>query len=98
MPFCNDACMKRMTIRGCRRKNELAMARTYSFHAFPLKLRMRERLMSPGRSLERARSKEFGKEDTVKLFVVETDSGFGKSTLKIGKLVRPGYCATHPIF
>lgn len=47
MPFCSDACMKRMVIRGCRRRNELPMTRTYSFHAFPLKFQMGERLMSP---------------------------------------------------
>jgi len=47
MPFCSDACMMRMVIRGCGRRNELPMARTYSFHAFPLKFRMGERLMSP---------------------------------------------------
>ena len=35
---------------GHRRKNELAMARTYGFHAFPLEWQMRERLMSPRRS------------------------------------------------
>jgi len=47
MPFCNDAFMKRMVIRNCRRRNELPMARTHSFHAFPLELQMGERLMSP---------------------------------------------------
>ena len=47
MPFCNDAFMKRMVILGCRLRNELPMARTYSFHAFPLELQMGERLMSP---------------------------------------------------
>jgi hypothetical protein len=47
MPFQNDACMKRMMFIGFSLKKELAMARTYSFHAIPLKLQMGERLMSP---------------------------------------------------
>jgi hypothetical protein len=51
MPFCNDAFMKRMVIRDCRRRNELPMTRTCSFHAFPLELQMGERLMSPRRWL-----------------------------------------------
>lgn len=47
MPLWNDACMKRMMFIGFSLKNELPMARLYSFHAFPLKFQMGERLMSP---------------------------------------------------
>ncbi len=52
MPFYNDAHMKRVMIRDYRRRNELAMARKYSLHAFLLKLQMTEKLMSPRRSLK----------------------------------------------
>ena len=47
MPLWNDAHIKRMMFIGFSRKNELPMARLYSFHAFPLKFQMGERLMSP---------------------------------------------------
>lgn len=47
MPLWNDAYIKRVMFMGFSLKNELPMARLYSFHALPLKFQMGERLMSP---------------------------------------------------
>ena len=50
MPLWNDAHIKRMMFIGFSRKNELPMARLYSFHAFPLKFQRGKGLCLRGTS------------------------------------------------